>query len=204
MKIIGIDLAGHSTNPSGLALLSGRTFKTRIVHSDMEIIKLCRREQPALVAIDAPLSLPVRGNLRHADASLIKRGLRVFPPTFSGMLSLTRRGIRLAKKLRARKIRVIEIHPRTSGVILFKTSNRKRWLTKLKKMGFCLEGGKSRHETDAILAALAGALHLQGKTEEIGDGREGMIIIPQRRAASRALHSWIILSLGGIIHLKGD
>ncbi len=189
MKIIGIDLAGHQTNPSGFALLSGRTFKTRLVHSDKEIINLCMQEQPALVAIDAPLSLPVRGNLRNADASLIKRGLRVFPPTFAGMRSLTERGIHLAKKLRARKIRVIEIHPRTSGIILFKTPNREQWVTKLRRKEFRFEGGKRQHEIDASLAAFTGALHLQGKTEEIGNAKEGTIVIPLRRAALHAPRS---------------
>lgn len=189
-KIIGIDLAGRPTNPSGFALLSGRTFKSQLVHSDGEIINLCLQERPALVAIDAPLSLPARGNLRNADASLIKRGLRVFPPTFAGMLSLTKRGIRLAKKLRARKIRVIEIHPRTSGVMLFKTPNRDEWVTKLRRRRFRFEGCKSRHEKDAVLAALTGALHLQGKTEEIGGAKEGTIVIPLQRAALHARRFW--------------
>jgi hypothetical protein len=183
MKIIGIDLAGRPTNPSGFAMLSGRTFKTQLVHSDRQIIDLCTQERPTIVPIDAPLALPARGNLRKADISLIKRGLRVFPPTFAGMRSLTERGICLAKKLRARKIRVIEIHPRTSGVILFKTANRKLWITKLKKMGFRFKGGNSRHEMDAALAALTGLFHICGKTEEIGDLREGTIVIPLRQAA---------------------
>jgi predicted nuclease with RNAse H fold len=184
MKTIGIDLAGCPTNPSGFAILSGRTFKTQLVYSDRQIIDLCTRERPAAVAIDAPLSLPARGNLRKADALLIKRGLRVFPPTFAGMRSLTERGIRLAKKLRARKIRVIEIHPRTSGVILFGTSKRDTWITKLRKMGFRFQGGGSRHEVDATLAALTGALHIRGKTEEIGEAKEGIIVVPLRRTAS--------------------
>jgi hypothetical protein len=186
MKIIGIDLAGHTTNPSGFAVLSGHTFKTQLVCSDRQMIDLCMQEQPAIVSVDAPLSLPASGNLRKADASLIKRGLRVFPPTFAGMLSLTKRGVRLAKKLRARKIRVIEIHPRTSGVMLFNTPKRDLWIAKLKKMGFRFQGGKSRHEIDAALAALTGALYLRGKTEEIGSAKEGTVVIPLRQAASPA------------------
>jgi predicted nuclease with RNAse H fold len=187
MKIIGIDLAGCQTNPSGFAMLSGRAFYTQLIYSDKQIIDLCTQERPGIVSIDAPLSMPARGNLREADVSLIKRGLRVFPPTFAGMRSLTERGICLAKKLRARKIRVIEIHPRTSGVVLFKTANRKLWITKLRKMGFRFEGGGSRHEMDAALAALTGALHIRGKTEEIGDPKEGTIVIPSRQAVSRPL-----------------
>lgn len=178
MKVIGIDLAGRAANPSGFALLSNRKISTRLVYPDEEIVNLCTREHPDLIAIDAPLSLPKRGNLRKADASLIHRGLRVLPPTFAGMRSLTERGMSLAGALRAKGLRVIEVHPRTSGVLLFKTSDRERWMAELRKKGFHLEQSRSEHEIDAILGAVTGALHLRGKTEEIGEANEGTIIIP--------------------------
>ena len=179
MKIIGIDLAGRATNPSGFALLSGRKISTRLVYSDGEIVELCVGERPALIAIDAPLSMPKRGNLRKADASLIKRGLRVFPPTFAGMRLLTERGVHLAGKLRTKGLQVIEIHPRTSGALLFKTPDRRRWVTKLNKKGMKLKKSASEHEIDAVLAALTGALYLKKKTEEVGAADEGTIIIPR-------------------------
>jgi len=178
MKAIGIDLAGLETNPSGFAVLTNRNFKAQIVYSDERMISLCADEEPSVVAIDAPLGLPKRGNLRDADRSLIKRGLRVFPPTFAGMRKLTERGIILAKKLRARKIKVIEIHPRTSGLLLFNTSDRARWLAELKKMGLRFEGGKSAHEVDAMMAAMTGLLYLKGEAEKVGTQREGTIVIP--------------------------
>ena len=180
MKVIGIDLAGRMTNPSGFALLFDRRIETRLIYSTKEIIELCMHERPSVVAIDAPLSLPKRGNLRKADASLIKRGFRVFPPTFAGMRSLTERGVRLAKELRAKKIKVIEIHPRTSGLLLFKTPRRMRWMSELSKWGWQLEGIANEHEIDAAMAALTGALCLEGKTEEVGAPREGVITIPLR------------------------
>lgn len=180
VKVIGVDLAGRPTNPSGLALLSNRKIGTRLVYSDKEIIELCACESPALVAIDAPLSLPMRGNLRTADGELIKRGLRVFPPTFAGMRFLTERGISLATELRARNLQVIEIHPRTSGVLLFKTPDRGQWVIKLRKNGVKLKESVSKHEIDAAMAALTGALHLQKKTEEVGNSVEGTIVIPSQ------------------------
>ena len=181
MKVIGVDLAGRPTNPSGLALLSDHKISTRLVYSNKEIVELCTRERPALVAIDAPLSLPRRGNLRTADGGLIRRGLRVFPPTFAGMQSLTERGINLATELRTKNIQVIEMHPRTSGVLLFKTPDRHRWVTKLKEKGVKLKESASEHEIDAAMAALTGALHLQKKTEEVGEAEEGTIVIPCRQ-----------------------
>lgn len=181
MKIIGIDLAGRATNPSGFAVLSDHRVDVRLIHPDEEIIELCAREHPDLVAIDAPLSLPKRGNLRKADASLIGRGLRVLPPTFAGMRSLTERGMRLACMLRAKGLQVIEIHPRTSGVLLFKTPDRRRWVAELRGEGIKLKESASEHEIDAALAALTGALYLQKKTEEVGEAEEGTIVIPHRQ-----------------------
>jgi len=180
VKVIGVDLAGRPTNPSGFALLSDQKVGTRLVYSDKEIAELCTRERPTLVAIDAPLSLPLRGNLRAADRELIKRGLRVFPPTFAGMRSLTERGVSLAAELRTKNLEVIEIHPRTSGVLLFKTPDRDRWVTKLRKKGVKLKGSISEHEIDAAMAALTGTLHLQKKTEEVGNSKEGTIVIPRQ------------------------
>jgi len=87
--------------------------------------------------------------------------------------------MRLAGMLRAKGLRVIEIHPRTSGVLLFKTSDRRRWVNKLSEKGIKLKEDASEHEIDAALAALTGALHLGGKTEEVGAAEEGTIIIPR-------------------------
>jgi len=94
------------------------------------------------------------------------------------MRSLTERGVSLAAELRAKNLEVIEIHPRTSGVLLFKTPDRDRWVTKLRKKRVKLKGNISEHEIDAAMAALTGALHLQKKTDEVGNSKEGTIVIP--------------------------
>lgn len=181
MKVLGLDLAGVPSNPTGFALLSRRKFKTGLAYSDGEILRLCTWEGPALVAIDAPLSLPTNGNLRLADKLLIGRGLRVFPPTFAGMKALTARGIRLANELRSKGFKVIEIHPRTSGMIMLGSSNRRTWGPKLKKIGWTINPKASDHEVDAAIAALTALLHLKGKTEEVGSPVEGVIVVPLGR-----------------------
>lgn len=178
MIVVGLDLAGLPSNPTGFALLSNRKFKTGLVHYDEEIFELFSRRRSTLAAIDAPLSLPIKGNLRQADRLLIKRGLRVFPPTFAGMKKLTDRGILVAAELRKMEIRVIEVHPRTSGVILFGTAERKEWLKRLRKKGLMVGRDLSEHEADAIMAALTGGLYLKGSTEEVGTFDEGAIVIP--------------------------
>jgi hypothetical protein len=184
VKVLGLDLAGIDTNPSGFALLSNRRFRTGLIYSDDEIIELCAKNRPEVVAIDAPLSLPKSGSLRKADALLIGRGYRVLPPTLGGMRALTERGIRLADRLRTKAFGVIEIHPRTSGKILFGTQERRDWLFELKQQGWSIDARISEHEVDAAIAALTGALKLWGKTEEVGTPTEGIIIIPRGRLGS--------------------
>ena len=178
MKLLGLDLAGLPTNPTGYAPLSRKRIRTGLVYSDAEILELCERERPELTALDAPLSFPRRGGLRHADRELIRRGYRVFPPKFGGMKKLTARAIKLAQKLKASGFKVIEIHPRTSGIILFNTPSRQKWLFELQKKGWDLSSRLSKHEADAVLAVYTAWLHSRGKTEEVGNKREGTIIIP--------------------------
>jgi hypothetical protein len=178
LKVIGIDLAGKENNPSGFAVLSQRRLQTKLVYSDNEIISSCLRVYPKLIAIDAPLSTPVKGNLRDSDLTLIKRGLRVLPPTLLGMRRLTERGVEITKKLREKGLQIIEIHPRTSGIIIFKTASRKKWVEKLRESGFKLKDVENEHEIDAILAAVTAQLHLHGKTEMVGKKEEGIIVIP--------------------------
>ncbi|MEM2282976.1 MAG: DUF429 domain-containing protein [Candidatus Hadarchaeales archaeon] len=171
--IVGVDLAGSERRPTGIALL-GRTLSTKTVHAEEEILEACRGA--GLVAIDAPLSLPRKGGLRKGDRELIRMGYRVFPPLFSRMRMLTRRGMGLAAKLRREGIRVIEIHPRTSGLILFGTEDRRLWLRKLARLG--VKRTASEHELDAALAALTGKLYLEGKTRKVGN-----IVIPLKARA---------------------
>lgn len=166
--IVGVDLAGSEKRPTGIAFLD-QTVQTCLLFTDEEILSVC--EGAELVAIDAPLSLPKKGGLRKGDRRLIEMGFRVFPPLFSGMRLLTRRGMRLAAKLR-RKTEVIEIHPRTSGLILFETDKKTELLKKLRKI-WPLRN-PSEHEIDAVLAALTGKLYLEGKTRKVGN-----IVIPQ-------------------------
>jgi predicted nuclease with RNAse H fold len=66
--VIGIDLAGSSRNPTGWALLKGKAVKNLLLYTDNEISENTLRNHPALIAIDAPLSLPQKGELfRKAD-----------------------------------------------------------------------------------------------------------------------------------------
>jgi predicted nuclease with RNAse H fold len=179
VAVVGLDLAGVPKNPSGFALLSLGQIETCLLYSDAEIIERCVQTRPKVVAIDAPLSLPKSGGFRSVDKQLIKLGLRVFSPMFGGMKKLTVRGMKLASKLRSRGLEVIEIHPRTSGIVLFGSPDRAKWVSKLRRQGWRLKFGKSDHEIDAAVAALTGMFWVKKKAEEVGDKREGTIFIPR-------------------------
>jgi len=54
--LIGLDLAGKSSRPSGICLWWGKEVRTFVLYTDNEIIRLVKIFQPDIVAIDAPLS----------------------------------------------------------------------------------------------------------------------------------------------------
>jgi len=42
--IIGLDLAGKRKNPSGIAIIQGRTLSTKLVYTDTEILQIIKRK----------------------------------------------------------------------------------------------------------------------------------------------------------------
>ncbi|MFN7105975.1 MAG: DUF429 domain-containing protein, partial [Pyrobaculum sp.] len=118
----------------------------------------------AVVAIDAPLSLPPGGRgLRDVERELRRLGYRLLPPLMGPMRKLTERGIRLSKMF---AVEVIEVHPSTS----------------LKAMGLTRGdvarhyGVESRDVIDAIAAALTALTYLEGNYV-----RFGPFVLPTRR-----------------------
>jgi len=179
---IGIDLAGIPKNPTGWALWKNKTISACHLHSDKEIIKNSVTQQPTLVAIDAPLSLPTKGIMRKADTQMREHGYPVFPPRLPPMEKLTLRAIEISQKIIDKGLNIIEVHP---------TSTRKALKMPLKDwnrvqqvfLNMGLEGDVRRrvlspHELDAVTAALTGYLHLNRKTQLIGNTKEGYIVVP--------------------------
>ena len=180
MKVVGIDLAGKEENPTGFAVLEGRRINTRIVGSDERIRALCEDLKPKLVAVDAPLGFPSEGNLRKADSELISRGYRVLPPTLGGMSDLTARGGELSRRLEEDRLKVIEVHPITSARILFGSKEIGVFLDRLREKGWGINAGDDEHERDSVAAAYTGYLHEKGRTEEVGEEGDS-IVIPRPR-----------------------
>lgn len=200
MKIIGIDLAGSTTRPTGFCLVDGNKVFVEILYSDRDIVEKVIKIRPELVAIDAPLSLlPGRGwledkngvHFRPCDLELRKRGLKFFPITLGPMRMLTERGIRLKRQLEKEGIRVVEIYPGGAQDI-WKLPRARRDREKLQNgLMFMLrnefklnlasnrEPGEkfSPDELDALTAALVGFLYIKGEAEIYGT-EPWVIIMP--------------------------
>ena len=167
---IGIDLAGLSRNPTGWALLKGNAVKTALVYTDSEILETIVKNHPALIAIDAPLSLPKKtAFFRKADREMIRRGYRVFPPNLPAMKKLALRAIRLNRLIEEKRYKTIEVHPTSSRKALqMPLKDWKAIQENLKTLG--LKGELetrplATHEIDAVTTALTAVLHLKSQTE---------------------------------------
>ncbi|HMK75104.1 MAG TPA: DUF429 domain-containing protein [Thermodesulfobacteriota bacterium] len=191
-NVVGIDLAGSPKRNTGLCTLKkGLITSCRILHTDREIINYVEKENPAIVAIDAPLNLPPGRrsiedrngeHFRPCDRELLRHGIRFFPITLGPMRLLTKRGIRLKKALKARRYAVIEVYPGAAQDI-WHMGRKQDGLTKLRK-GLEKLGVKGLRpkmngdELDAATAALVGQWFLRGKAEVLGNFKQGAIVIP--------------------------
>lgn len=135
MYFVGIDLAWGERNPTGVAVLDadGRLVHVSAQTTDETIVAALEpfREEPVLVAIDAPLVVVNETGNRPAEAALNRdfgrfdagaHPANTGKPEFSG----TPRGARLAKLLgldinpaSGRPRRAIEVYPHPATVALF-------------------------------------------------------------------------------------
>lgn len=187
--VVGIDLAGSPHRPTGLCLLCGVRAATSVAFSDGEILDLVKRARPALVPIDAPLSLP-RGprsihsrsgeHLRDCDRELLRLRIRFFPITLGPMRMLTARGLALKKKLAALGYRTVECYPGAAQDVWGlprQHRNLTGLLTGLRKLGLRgLKKTATSDELDAATAALVGQRSLLGLGTMLGG--QGGILIP--------------------------
>jgi len=191
-RIVGIDLAGSENRPTGLCFLRDRKARTKQVYLDNEIIEEITSFNPLVVAIDAPLSLPIgktldsRYCIRRCDEELRKFGIRFFPINFAGMRKLTERGIRLRKFFEKMGIETIETYPGAFYDLIGLPRPKSRkiigFLLKALAKRFKLEylgENLSPHELDSIVCALVGLLYIEGDVICLGDPREGLMILPR-------------------------
>jgi predicted nuclease with RNAse H fold len=203
----GIDLTSSPNKPSAYALLGVdlRILSLQFLYTDSDIIAAVEYAQPALIAIDAPLSLP-RGLcclnedcLCHPASSgkgrLCERELAsmriscYFTMKRSIIKKMVYRAIDLRKELAARGLEEIEVYPYASKVAMWgKPIPKKTSAEGLEYLKVHLTSiipdlaqhkAKLDHDLcDAIIAAYTAYLHNHGKSEPIGDHDEGPIYVP--------------------------
>jgi hypothetical protein len=183
--ITGIDLAGKQENPTGYALWKTGVAETSLIYTDGEILEKILRDNPCIIAVDAPFSFPIEGTLRVADKKMIKNGYKVFPPRLQAMEKLTKRAIRLNKLIAEKGYKAIEVHPTSTRKALDMPTKDYSGIQEI-YMQMGLEGttkerSLTSHELDAITAALTAHLYIKGQTRALGDKNEGYIIIPKRQ-----------------------
>ncbi len=180
LLVIGVDLAGSILRPTGLAIVHERSVTCMTLYSSEDIVKVIAKTRPRLIAIDAPLSLPLNGRMRCVDRMMHKLGFPVLPPLFPGMKALTIRGLILKALLEESGMNVIEVHPRSSLKALKRIWGRSLSLSDIaSKLGLCFSHNpKNKHEEDAFLAAITALLHLRGRTRVISCV-DGEIVLPR-------------------------
>jgi predicted nuclease with RNAse H fold len=198
--IVGLDLAGVQTRPTGFCLLKDMKAETCLVYSDKEIIQKTLSCQPQVIAIDAPLCLPpgrktleerTANHLRDSDRELLKRGIKFFPITLGPMRKLTTRGIALKETFQTHGYTVLEAYPGGAQDVLG-IPRKQRGLDKLSagltELG--IEGLSSQlsdHELDAATCAYVGKLFLEGKAVVYGDPKEGIVMPKEKNSGEKAV-----------------
>ena len=195
--VLGLDLAGSPHRSTGWCVIfPGRRARVGVAHTDSEIETLAEETKPALIIIDAPLSLP-RGrrtiedrtgpHLRECDRELLRRRIRFFPLTLGPMRMLTVRGMRLARRLGRAGFRVVEGYPGAAQDLLGiprKGRGVDQLARGLGRLGVRTAGARSElshDELDALTIAWVGREHLEGRSWVIGDPEEGLMVLPRPR-----------------------
>ncbi len=201
MKILGIDLAGVENRDSGVCLLDEElNAEVFSLKSDDEIISLIMKTRPDVIAIDAPLSIPLgrcclrdkcscknKGHLRECDRALLKMKIKFFPVTLGPMRKLTERGMRLKEIIEGKGFKVIEVYPGGAQDMLG-IPRKKKGIDELRKgllkMGIKgISKVKSHDELDAVTSALVGKMFFEDDYLALGNPEEGLIIMPKRSNA---------------------
>ena len=169
LKIIGIDLAGKTKNPTGVCLLNDNKLEFKILNNDKKILQTCLDFKPDIIAIDAPI---MKGIPRIRKADRIMKKYKALPPSFQSMKKLTIRGSKLAEKLNV-CYKVIEVFPTATAKIL--GVYNKNYKETAEKLGIKI---RKKHELDAYLCCLTARLFLEEKAVKIGD-KDGKIIVPK-------------------------
>jgi hypothetical protein len=199
-RYVGLDLAAVNHRPSGFCTLSNNLVHTKLIFEDSEILEEIINSKPSLVAIDAPLTLPLgrcclkddcacrgNGHLRECDRAVRRLGIPIFALSLGPMRTLTVRGMGIRDRLARERIPVVETYPGGAqdiwGIPRQKDpAGLKKGLKKFRLEGDIRRTKISCHELDAITCAIVAQDHHAGRSLILGDPDEGLMILPQGRS----------------------
>jgi predicted nuclease with RNAse H fold len=189
MRVVGLDLGGVETRPTGFCLLTELNAETELLYTNAEILACIDQVKPDVIGVDAPLSLPpgrtsleerTSEHLRESDRELLRRGIKFFPITLGPMRKLTARGIYLREVLEKNGFLVLEVYPGGAQDVLGiprKQQGLDRLRLGLEKLGIAgLGEGLSDQELDAVTCAYVGRLFLEEKTVTYGLPNDGIVM----------------------------
>ncbi|HEX9897339.1 MAG TPA: ribonuclease H-like domain-containing protein [Dehalococcoidales bacterium] len=196
--VLGIDLSGSESRPTGICILNGHTAHLDTVETDAQLLTLMKDVRPSVISIDSPLGLPEGrccandncecrqyGITRACERILKKRGISVYPCLIPSMQSLTTRGMKIAGIARQEGLCVIESYPGAAQDILGMPRKRVDLeglqvdLTNLGIVPISKRNVISHHEIDALTSALVGYFYLSGDYEALGNDDEGYLVVPE-------------------------
>lgn len=209
-NVVGIDVS-TGKGKTALAVLSTRGRKPALVflgerseYRDNDVLMgVVMDFYPRLVAIDAPLTLPLGRCCLRSDCScrfsvtqkgraseriLAAEGIPIYFPT-AWISDLVDRGLELAESCRRLGLSCIEAYPYATKMALFgrlpKKSTwegRKRLQMLMASLVESVPGGTllSHDQLDSLVTAYTGYLHLKRATRVVGDPKEGVIYVPKK------------------------
>jgi predicted nuclease with RNAse H fold len=206
----GIDLTSTEAKPSACLGLDGnlQLIYLGFLTENRDIVALLNFYSPQVIAIDAPLSLPLglccleescpckpkfpRKN-RQCDQELRQHGIPCYPTSKKTFIkSLIYRGIELKTSI-GREVKqagqIIEVYPFASNVRLFgKIMPRKTTKQGINFLRYKLDGilpdlkpylDMFNHDLcDAAVAAYTALLYHQNRVKALGNSKEGLLFIP--------------------------
>lgn len=194
-RIVGIDLTGSEKRATGWALMDGVVATTKTLSTDEELFQETVAAAPGLVSIDSPLSLPEGWKdpdrpceapiYRKCELALKRMGISVFWCLLPTMKCLTMRGMRLAQRLRAAGVNVIESYPGAAQDLLGiprkgSSLEELKWgLARAGIEGEYLHSKVTHDEVDAITSALVGLFYMADEYIGLGNTAEDYLIVPK-------------------------
>jgi len=194
-RIVGIDLTGSEKRATGWALMEGAVATTKTLNADEELFQETVAVAPDLVSIDSPLSLPEGWKdpdqpsgfpiYRKCELALKRMGISVFWCLLPTMKGLTMRGMRLAQRLRAAGVDVIESYPGAAQDLLGiprkgSSLEELKWgLARAGIEGEYLHSKVTHDEVDAITSALVGLFYMADEYIGLGNAAEDYLIVPK-------------------------